>query len=126
MLRRVYYPAARAGRAEYLSGIIQGVVLLVGGGMALGAVRLVLPEQIVRVYNPGGSMVMTFLGVWVLSRVVFLCIRRLHDFHRSGLFVLLLGVPWLNLVFLLALLSKSGDVGENKYGSEPVWKQRSV
>jgi uncharacterized membrane protein YhaH (DUF805 family) len=44
--------------------------------------------------------------------------RRLHDVGKSGWWFLILFIPIVNL-WVLYLLSKDGDHGENSYGNNP-------
>ncbi|ENX40091.1 MULTISPECIES: DUF805 domain-containing protein [Acinetobacter] len=51
---------------------------------------------------------------FVYSSIIF-AIRRLHDCNRSGWFVLLFAVPYLNLLMLLYLLLAKGNQDSNQY-----------
>lgn len=51
---------------------------------------------------------------------IMLGIRRLHDLEKSGWFMLLVLIPFVNIIFGLYLLLASGTVGYNKYGSDPL------
>lgn len=46
-------------------------------------------------------------------------IKRLHDIGLTGWLSLLNFIPYLNLVFFLILLIKSGQKKKNKYGDIP-------
>ena len=48
---------------------------------------------------------------------VGIAVRRLHDINKSGWFLLLPFVPIIGLVYVIYLLAKPGDVGDNQYGS---------
>jgi len=45
--------------------------------------------------------------------------RRLHDIHQPGILVLVFLVPILNVLALVYLCWKLGDVGANTYGNPP-------
>ncbi len=45
-------------------------------------------------------------------------VRRLHDFNKSGWFLLISIIPLVNLL-LLYYLVQPGDVGDNQYGPPP-------
>ena len=46
-----------------------------------------------------------------------IAVRRLHDINKSGWFWLIIFVPIIGLVYVIYLLAKPGDVGDNQYGS---------
>ena len=60
------------------------------------------------------------VGVWLAALIWFigLFVRRLHDTDRSGLWVLLIFVPLLNLLLILYLLLAPGTAGANRFGME--------
>ena len=60
-----------------------------------------------------------FFVIIITIPTIALTTRRLHDIGYSGWFQLLYLVPILNLGFFLLFL-KRGNVGENKYGSDPL------
>ena len=43
-------------------------------------------------------------------------IKRLHDFNQSGWWVIVAFIPFLSLFFLIFLIFKRGDDGENSFG----------
>ena len=61
-----------------------------------------------------------FLIVYILTFIPHLAvaIRRLHDTDRSGLYYLLVMVPF-GIIILLFLLVDSGTMGKNKFGEYP-------
>jgi len=46
-------------------------------------------------------------------------VRRLHDVGKSGLMYLILFVPLIGAIWILVLLLKDSEVGDNKYGLNP-------
>lgn len=46
-------------------------------------------------------------------------VRRLHDINKSGWYILIALIPLIGAIWLLILLAKEGDVGENQYGPNP-------
>ena len=48
---------------------------------------------------------------------VFLGIKRLHDFDKSGWFMLLGLIPFVNFIFAIALLVWPGNPGDNRFGA---------
>ena len=63
------------------------------------------------------AVIFTILGI--VSRIM-LYIRRLKDLDASYWWVLLLFIPFVNVLFLLFLFFKRGTVGNNKYGHDPL------
>ena len=53
-----------------------------------------------------------------------LMIRRLHDIGLSGWFVVLALIPLVSLGFILYILFKQGNEGENAYGPDPLGAYR--
>jgi uncharacterized membrane protein YhaH (DUF805 family) len=47
-------------------------------------------------------------------------IRRLHDIGKSGWWIFISLVPLIGAIWLLVLLAKEGDPGDNAYGPEPI------
>ena len=46
-------------------------------------------------------------------------VRRLHDINRSGWWLLLGFVPLVGWLVLIVWAIKQGDLGDNRYGSDP-------
>jgi uncharacterized membrane protein YhaH (DUF805 family) len=51
---------------------------------------------------------------------IAILIKRSHDRDRSGWFILLFLVPFLNLWPLIELLFLRGTIGSNRFGPDPV------
>ena len=47
-------------------------------------------------------------------------VRRLHDIGKSGWWIFITLVPLIGGIWLIVLLAKMGDAGENAYGPEPI------
>jgi uncharacterized membrane protein YhaH (DUF805 family) len=45
--------------------------------------------------------------------------RRLHDIGRKGWEMLVVIVPFIGIIWLLALMTNNSDPGENKFGPNP-------
>jgi len=61
-------------------------------------------------------------GLYVLA--VFLpglavSVRRLHDVGKSGWFFFIVLIPLIGAIWLLVLMAKDSNVGENEYGAYP-------
>jgi uncharacterized membrane protein YhaH (DUF805 family) len=46
-------------------------------------------------------------------------VRRLHDVGKSGWFILIVLIPVIGAIWLLVLLCMEGNLGQNKYGTNP-------
>ena len=74
----------------------------------------------------GGFFSFGALGINILLMVLLtwisicLGIKRLHDIGWSGWWIILMFVPFVNIVISLILLFKRGTFGENKYGPDPL------
>ena len=102
--------SGRASRSEYWRFAAVSVVI----GFALTLLRMIF----------GHSFLESLLNLlsFAYTCVIFLpsvgiAVRRLHDINKSGWFLLLPFVPIIGLVYLIYLLAKPGDVGDNQYGS---------
>ena len=76
----------------------------------------------------GGSFLAAFTGAGLLFAVVGIALtvfsirlplRRLQDIGYSGWWALILLIPYVNFVFWLFLVFKSGEEGDNQYGPPP-------
>ena len=59
-------------------------------------------------------LIATTVGSWLIA------IRRLHDLNKSGWWLLVSFIPYINIVFCLYILFAPGTPGENKYGADPL------
>ena len=48
-------------------------------------------------------------------------IRRCHDLDKSGWWLLLGMIPYINVAWGLYLMCKRGTVGRNRYGDDPIY-----
>lgn len=125
-IKTIFYPSPRAGRAEYFAGLLQGFVLLVGGSWGLGAVSLLIPPQIPEHLGILLLIIVMCAFLLIVLRILFLSARRVHDLGYSAFFILLLGVPYLNLIIVLFLIIKKGTPHKNKYGEYTAWEIEPV
>ena len=61
--------------------------------------------------------VLYYLAVLIPSIAVG--VRRLHDIGKSGFWILIVLIPLIGPIWLLILVVKEGDRGENLYGPDP-------
>ena len=63
-----------------------------------------------------------FIGLFIFVAIIpclAVTVRRLHDSGESGWMILVNLIPILGPIWLLILVLKSGDVGENRFGAAP-------
>ena len=69
------------------------------------------------------DMNMSILGniysLLVLIPGLAVCVRRLHDTGRSGLWILIGLVPLVGAIVLLVFMVQDSDSGSNQYGDNP-------
>ena len=73
--------------------------------------------------DPNGTLVMMLTLMWALiagAGNVMLIIRRLHDLGRSGYFIILTFIPFINIIFSIYLFCAPGQIGWNQYGADPL------
>ena len=81
-------------------GIIDGVV---GTSGAVGTLGLL-----------GGLYALA-----VLIPSIAVAVRRLHDTSRSGLWFLLILIPFIGAIVLIVFMAQDGTPGENQFGKNP-------
>ena len=89
--------------------------VLVGGVLAFVGSLLIGNSDSIFVLMPTGIFSLcTGIGSIMLG------IRRLHDLNKSGWFMLVSLIPFINILFALYLLLAQGSVGYNRYGEDPL------
>ena len=72
----------------------------------------------------GAILAQFLIGVPILIAACIgsytISIRRLHDLNKSGWWVLIYFLPYVNLIFGLYLLFTPGTPGYNRYGEDPL------
>ena len=111
-LRWLAYNAA-VGLFFYL---ILGIALVVVGDTE----ALMKDPQAFKAFT-SGAMGVVFWGLYVVFMVYYLALirRRLNDMDRSGWLMLLMLVPFINLILALFLLFAPGTHGRNRFGPAP-------
>ena len=109
----------RIRRIEYLlscmlGGVVAGIAFWLGVGTALIGV-----EQ----NSVGGFSLGVFLGFTALIGGMWFTlaqyVKRLHDVDKSGWFIILLLIPFVNFILGVYMLLADGTVGPNRYGDDP-------
>lgn len=73
--------------------------------------------------DPNGTLVTMVTITWAILATVGACmlmVRRLHDLNRTGTLFLVSFIPVVGLIFLVYLFFAEGQVGQNKYGEDPL------
>ena len=75
--------------------------------------------------SANGAVVMQFGWIYIVYNLFVLIpslavlVRRLHDVGKSGAFFFVAFIPLIGFIWLLVLLFKDSDPGDNKYGPNP-------
>lgn len=60
-----------------------------------------------------------FIFILIIILSISLSVRRMHDIGFSGKYIILILIPFANLLLSLYLLIKGGEEKNNKYGNVP-------
>ncbi len=98
--------SGRSRRAAYWYVVLMNVII----GFVAGIISAFIP--------------VVMLLVWVYSLAtlipsIALCMRRLHDIGKSGVWILISFVPLVGAILLIVWFCKEGDAGNNAYGPDP-------
>lgn len=102
----------RAKRKEFWSYVL--VIFLLS--MALNVISYMLvamTDMLAFAFIP------TLLAIALFLPGLAVCVRRLHDVGRSGLWYLMILIPLIGAFILLYWFIKDGDLGPNEYGEDP-------
>ena len=69
--------------------------------------------------NLGYGWIWVLLNIALFIPTIAVGIRRLHDIGKSGWWFLLAFIPLVGGIWLLVLMCKDSDPGDNKYGPSP-------
>ncbi len=133
----------RIKRINYFSSVLTLVVFVGIISFAIGMVSKLLTDRIyvsradliseeqlkitysqIDTINQTASTITLIISIFVLFLTFSLAYRRLHDFNAPGILLLVLFLQFINeyfvlvnVVLILILLFKKGDLEANKYGS---------
>lgn len=65
------------------------------------------------------SMISNLYGLAVIAPTIGVAVRRLHDIGKSGNWFFLNLIPFVGSIWLIVLLAKDGQAGDNQYGPDP-------
>jgi uncharacterized membrane protein YhaH (DUF805 family) len=102
----------RARRQEYWMFVLFNLLFVFVAGMLDRVLNLADPTT-----GIGPLYGLYILAVFIPGIAV--SIRRLHDIGKSGWMLLLALIPIIGGIWLLVLMVREGDRGENKYGPDP-------
>lgn len=123
-----YHLSGRIGRLRYMAyqmvmALLMYVVLAISIGLAFSFMDF---------DNVSNSSVLTMLLLLYIPLLPFLFYgsiiyprRRLHDLNQSGWWLLVLFIPFANIIFILFMLFAPGNEGANQYG-QPARPNRTI
>jgi uncharacterized membrane protein YhaH (DUF805 family) len=113
--------SGRANRSEYWYFVLFNIIFAVAAAIVdnvIGTtIKMDLPTGVQSL--PYGYIYLAY-GIAVLIPGLAALVRRLHDVNKSGWFFLVCLIPIAGAIWLLILLVKESNIGENKYGAESV------
>jgi len=95
----------RARRREYWLFVLANIIVAFVVGFIAGLIKL--------------PILGTIYSLAVLLPGIAVCIRRLHDIGKSGLWYLLIFVPLVGAIVLLVFFCTDSEAGTNAYGPNP-------
>lgn len=119
---KIFSLDGRIGRLRYFAYSLVGFgVMILAGGLVgvFGGADLLADEA-------NNSPIMAILYLPLIILTVIFTKRRFNDMNRSGWFVLLNLIPFVNLIVFFWLALGRGTDGENKFGPAPTRNPLSV
>lgn len=59
-------------------------------------------------------VIAAIVGGWMIS------IRRMHDLNKSGWWLLISLIPYVDIIFSIYVIFAPGTRGDNRYGADPL------
>ncbi len=107
VLKKYAVFSGRSQRAEYWYFILFNIVILI----VLGIISAVVGD------DSGILGGLYSLAVFIPGLAV--SVRRLHDVGKSGWMLLITLIPAIGVIWLLCLMVRDSNPGDNKYGPNP-------
>lgn len=88
----------------------------------LALIALTIVDTVLGMYNADAGIGLLG-GLFALASFVpsiAIAARRLHDTNRSGWWQLILLIPFIGPIVLLVFLVLRGDIGDNRFGNDPI------
>ena len=102
------------GRLNRKRYILRSIVLSIVSGILAAVFAALLGDS-------GLSLVVcALISIAGFIAGLSLCVRRLHDLNRSGLFWLLVFIPIVDFFFAIYVIFFKGTEGDNQYGPDPL------
>ncbi|MFV0471428.1 MAG: DUF805 domain-containing protein [Paludibacteraceae bacterium] len=109
----------RARRKEFWMFILFNFIFsLVAMGLdnVLGT-KMAMPGDYSHAF--AGGYINMLYSLVVLIPTIAVTVRRLHDIGKSGVYFFIAFIPLIGGIWLLVLMIKEGQRGDNQYGSDP-------
>ena len=106
----------RIGRLRYMAYGIGSYLLLMLIMIPVGGSSVFMGEPAV---SSVGAIAMGIISIAMLVAGVAFAKRRLNDLNRSGWWILLSIVPFVNLLFTIYIIFFPGTDGDNNFGAAP-------
>jgi len=117
ILQKIYTTQGRLNRLRFLKYHVLWTLLSAAVGFLLVFFLGFLT------IDPKSFLVTVPTGIWSFVAGVgniMIATRRLHDLNKSGWWLLLMLVPFVNVILELYILLMPGTVGRNDYGADPL------
>ena len=112
--------SGRTSRKEFWSFILFNTIFSIAAAILDNVLGLTTkvdfgygPQQL-----PYGYIYFAY-SIFMTIPVLAITVRRLHDIGKSAWYWLIALIPFLGVLWLVALFCKKGDAGDNKYGVDP-------
>ncbi len=102
------------GRLNRKRYILRSLVLSIVTGILAAVFAALLGDSILSLVVCAAISIAGFVAG------LSLCVRRLHDLNRSGLFWLLFFIPIVDFFFAIYVIFFKGTEGDNQYGPDPL------
>ena len=104
--------SGRARRAEYWYFYLFTIIFLI--------VAMIL-DSILGLKIGGSNIGFIYLiyALFIIIPSIAVAVRRLHDIGKSGWMLLISLIPFIGGIWLLVLMVRDSEMGDNKYGPNP-------
>ena len=117
LLEKIYTTEGRLNRLRYLKYQVLWTIISTVIGFILGLTGGFLSG------DPDSALIVVPTGIWSFIAGVggiMVSIRRLHDLDKTGWWLLIALIPFVNIIFALYLYLMPGTVGRNRFGEDPL------
>lgn len=103
--------SGRSQRAEYWYFVLFNFIISAALAIILNIIGGIIGSNI--------SSLGALYSLAVLIPSIAVGVRRLHDVGKSGWMLLIVLIPIIGVIWLLVLLARDSDPGDNRYGPNP-------